>query len=99
VRLRARVGVALLSVSCALGGAASITAPAAHAQARSATSAEASVPNSDGWYYYGKYYSSTACHAAAREAILEGWEDAECLEEVDPDGTVAYWNLWVYQAP
>jgi hypothetical protein len=62
-------------------------------------SVTASVPNGDGWYYYGKYYSADECHAAAREAILEGWEDAVCQEEIDPDGVVAYWNLWVYQSP
>ncbi len=76
-----------------------MAAPAAQAQVRSATSAGALAPNASEWVYAGKYYSHADCTKNGKLEILEGADDYQCLEEVDPDGTVAYWNLWVLYLP
>jgi hypothetical protein len=99
VRLRTRASAALLGVSCAVGGVAALAVPAAHAQVRSATSATASAPNSSDWHYAGKYYVQAKCHEDGKKHVLEGADDYVCEEEVEPDGTTAYWNLWVLFLP
>ena len=99
MRLRTRASAALLGVSCAVGGVAALAVPAAHAQVRSAASVTASVPNSSGWHYAGKYYVQAKCHEDGKKEVLEGADDYSCEEVVDPDGTIAYWNLWVLFLP
>jgi hypothetical protein len=59
----------------------------------------ASAPNASEWQYAGKYYSLRACINDGKLQILEGADDYQCLEEVEPDGTIAYWNLWVLFLP
>lgn|SRR5581483_12001776 len=100
VRVRTRAGAALLCVSCVVGGVAAVAAPAAHAQVRSATSAVDAAPDSSDWQYAGKYYDHAECVQTGRSEVqYNGADDYECLEEVDPDGTIAYWNLWVLYLP
>jgi hypothetical protein len=98
VKLRTKASAALLSVSCAAGGAAAMVATPAHAQIRSATSAMASAPGPD-WHYAGKYYVHAECIRDGKLQELEGADDYQCLEEVEPDGTIAYWTLWVLFLP
>lgn len=95
MRLRTRAGAVLLGVSCAVAGATAMVAPAAHAQVRSAASVTTPVPDSSEWHYAGKYYVYSECLKDGHEQILLGADDFKCTEVIDPDGTVAYWNLFV----
>lgn len=98
MRLRAKTGVAILGISCALGGIAITGAPMAHAEVRSAAITAAATRDAGEWVYAGKYYSWEDCQASGQEELDSGADRFQCDPEIDPDGSIAYWSLWVLYA-
>jgi hypothetical protein len=100
MRFRARTGVALASMTFTLAATAATVAPAAYAEVHSASPSLAlrtstPAPAAEEWIYAGKYYSYADCAASGQEEIAYGADQYRCVPEIDPDGSIAYWNLWV----
>jgi hypothetical protein len=53
------------------------------------------IPKAEDWQYAGKYYSLTDCQASGQEAVGHGAEQYRCDEVIEPDGTIAYYNLYL----
>lgn len=52
-------------------------------------------PKAEDWQYAGKYYALSDCQASGQEATGHGAEQYRCDEVIEPDGTIAYYNLYL----
>ncbi len=85
------IGPAFLSGSAYAGTGSPAHAPAVAVQARASTA----NPNGEDWQYAGKYYSLADCQASGREGVDHGADQYRCDEVIEPDGTIAYYNLYL----
>lgn len=55
-----------------------------------------SNPDAEQWQYAGKYYSLSDCQSSGKEGVSQGGADQyRCDEVMEPDGSIAYWNLYL----
>jgi hypothetical protein len=85
------IGPAFLSGSAYASTGSPAHASAVAVQARTATS----NPNAEDWEYAGKYYSLEDCKESGQEGMDNGADQYRCDEVIEPDGSIAYYNLYL----